>query len=331
MQQLAYNRVEVIMTITAAQNQMSFSTHFQLSLKIESIFFKFFDFLTISPVRVTKASTGIKIKLSESAPFWSFFAVICTLIYIASIIILRVFYFQLESEVGVWNEITSAGCILLTCIAILIETQFTHKYFADFLHLKQKTEDELLALCNREIFEYEKYVYVKYYQKMILSFFIIVFIKEIINLFNPETDELWKFYSWCLLIPTTFTRLRYFQHRLLTNSLLFYIKMIRIKIQSSIDDINNEEAVAREQRLFQITANSRKILDELNSAMRILTSIYRMTYLMNKIFGLSLLVSVFENFNRLLTYLFWLYSKLYRHEWNNSEGLNLHCLLLMFN
>lgn len=308
------------MTIITGQNQILFSKRTRWSSEIESTFLKFYDIITISPVRVVKTSVGLKSILSKSAQLWSLFAIFGILIYIAIIAILRVFWAHGKAELGVWSEVTDVCSVMIPCLVILIETQFTQKYFADFLLLKQKTEHELLALCNREIYEHEKYTHLKSYQKMILIFFIFAWVTEIIYLFDTETDLLFRFYSWSLLLPITFTRLRFFQHRLLTNSLIFYLKMIRIKIQNAIDDISGREALAREQRLFQFTVNSRKTFNDLNEAMRIFTSIFRMTDLMNQMFGISLLIIIFEIFTQMLFYVFWLYSKLYHEDLNNLEG-----------
>lgn len=307
--------------MTVFTGQKPISKNFQWATKMEYFFYAFFRLITLCPINIIQNSNRLKIKFSNSSRLFALFGIFTIFLYVSGVVILRIFVLNSESELTIWNEATNICGIIFTCLVILIETQFTYKYFANFLHLKQKTENDLLTLCYRELFENEKYVYVKNYWRILIIFHLIAWTTEAISIINIQKDPLWRFYCCALLLPTLITRFRYFQHRLYTSTLHFYIKMIRLKIENSINDIDNNETLARQQHRQQFTMNSRKIFVDLKLSMDIFTSIFRMSYLVNKMFGLSMLMNIFENFIQLLSNLFWIYSKLYYEDSENVSGL----------
>lgn len=313
------------MTILAEQIE-SVYRKFQWATKIENLLYRFFNFITICPIDFSQNSdqNRIKIKFKRYSRFFSILGMAAIFLYVSAILIVRIFIFHSESELSIWNEVTNLCGITFTCLIILIETQLTHQHFANFLHLKQKTENDLLELCYRERFQHEKYLYMKNYWRILLAFQLIAWTTEAINIIDMNTDRVLRFYCCSVMIPIMIMRFRCFQHRLYTSTMNFYIKMIRLKIEDSINDIENNESLARQQNRKQFTMNSQRIFNDLNLSMKIFTSIFRMTCLVNKMFGFSLLMNIFESFIQLLSNLFWIYSKLYHEDTTNVSGLLLN-------
>lgn len=307
--------------MTIFTRQKSISKNFQWATKIESFLYTFFRLITICPIYIARDSERLETKFKNSSRFFALLGIVTIFLYVTGIVILRIFVLNPKSELNIWNEVTNICGITLTCLVILIETQFTHEHYADFVHLKEKTENDLLTLCYREVIENEKYFHIKCYWRMLITFQLIAWTTEVINIFDIQRDPLWRFYCCSLIIPIMITRFRCFQHRLYTSTLNFYIKMIRLKIEDSINDIDINESLARQQHRQQFTMNSRKIFIDLNLSMHIFTSIFRMTYLVNKMFGFSLLMNILENFIQLLSNLFWIYTKLYHENTENISGL----------
>lgn len=307
--------------MTIFTSQKPISKNFQWATKIESFLYTFFRLITICPVYIAQNTDRLETKFKKSTRFFALLGIVVIFLYVAGIVILRIFVLNSKSELSIWNEVTNICGITITCLVILIETQFTYEHFADFLYLKEKTENDLLTLCYREVFENEKYLYIRCYWRILITFQLIAWTTEVINILDIQRDPLWRFYCFSLIIPIMITRFRCFQHRLYTSTLNFYIKMIRLKIEDSINDIDNNEALARQQRCQQFNMNSRKIFIDLNLSMHIFTSIFRMTYLVNKMFEFSLLMNIFENFIQLLSNLFWIYTKLYHENTENISGL----------
>lgn len=299
--------------------------NFQWATKIENLLYKFFNFITICPIDFTQHSdrNRMKTNFKSSSRFFAILGIIAIFLYVSAILMVRIFIFQSDSELSIWNEVTNLCGITFTCLIILIETQLTHRHFANFLHLKQKTENDLLELCYRERFQREKYLYVRNYWRLLLAFQLIAWTTEAVNIIDMKKDRVLRFYCCSVIIPIMIMRFRCFQHRLYTSTMHFYIKMIRLKIEDSINDIENKESLARQQNRKQFTMNSQQIFNDLNLSMKIFTSLFRMTCLVNKMFGFSLLMNIFEGFIQLLSNLFWIYSKLYHEDTRNVSGLRL--------
>lgn len=319
------------------QSETTVLNEIQWSRKIECRLWTFFKVLTISPIRYEYGPTGLKIHFCRSIRLFSYLAIITVILYVVVTIVLRIIFFNVSSELKIWNEATNIFGLLTTCLVIIIETQLTYKHFSHFLQLKRKIEDELRILCRHNVFENEKYVFVRNYWRLIVGFHFFAFLTEILNLFYFQKDLLWRFYCCWFLLPVLFTRYRCFQHRLYTTMIHFYIKMIRMKIQNCIHDIEYNESLARHQHRRQFHMNSQKIFIDLNSSMEIFTSIFRMSCLVNEMFGFSLLSKIFENFIQMLSHFFWIYTKLYHQDLNNVTGLSkcsyftlFKCLKLKF-
>lgn len=308
------------MTIAKAVKETVASKQFLWAKKVEKNLFSFFRIITVCPIRVVDNPSGIKVKFKKSIRLWAFIVIILTLLYVLITIILRVFLINVPSSLNIWNESANVFGIIITCLVILIETQFTYQHFADFLFLKQKTENELQTLCHHNRFAAEKFWFVRRYWITLIIFQGITLSVEISNIFRIKDDVLWRFHCGWLIVPITIIRLRCFQHRLYTGTLQLYVKLVRIKIEDCINEININESLARQQKRNSFTMNSKIILSDLNLSMCVFTSIYRMTHLVNKMFGFSLLMNIFEDFIQLLSNLFWIYSKLFYQDLDNLSG-----------
>lgn len=309
--------------MTKVFSQKQVSRNFVWATKIENFLSLFFQSITICPIRVIQNSFKFKTKFEKSSRWLALLGIIGILLYFTIIVCLRILFVNPQSELGIWYEVTNIFVITITCLVILVETQLTHEHCANLHWLKHKTENELKLLCSRELFEKEKYLCIMTNWRMLMAFHVMTSTIDIINFLNIERDPLRKFYCGALFIPITISRLRFFQHRLHTSTLNFHIKMVRMKIENSISNIDNHEKLIRQQYRQTLTFNSQKILFDLNLTMRIFTSIFRMTLFINKMFGLSLLMIILQNFIQLLTNLFWIYSKLYREDLENLTGLKL--------
>lgn len=294
--------------------------NFQWATKTERYFCKFFTKITFCPIQIVPNSKKLKTKFEKSKRFFAILGVIAIFLYLFGILIFRILILNPVSELSIWTEVSNVCGVLLVCLVILIETQLTHQHFANFLRLKQKTESDLLTLCYRDVYENEKYLYIRKYWRLFFTFQVIAWTTDVLNIIDIQRDPLWRFYCCILILPIMISRFRCFQHRLYTSTLNFYVRMIRLKIEDSINDIDNSESLARLQHHQQFTMNSKKVFIELNSSMNIFTSIFRMTNLINKMFGFSLLMNVIGNFIQLLSNLFWIYTKLFHQDTENLAG-----------
>lgn len=281
---------------------------------IEYFIQKFFSTITACPVKITRDPLHIKIKFIHSIRYISFVVILSIFIYLLTIIIVRIFCINPSSNLNIWNESSNLCLVLSTCLAIFIETQFTYGKFLQFLSLQQKTERDLSMLCTREMFDGEKYLFIKQYWKLLISFQIFEWILDLWHLFRIWNDPLWLFHCISMMLPTMFTRLRCLQHRFYTSTIYFYVKLIRIQIQQHEYEIESKESLAKLQGQKEFVLNSVKLYHDLCLSKRIFTSIFQMTHLVNKMFGFSLLMNVIENFVQLLSNLFWIYTKLHRQQ-----------------
>lgn len=288
--------------------------------KTEYFIQKFFLIITACPVRINKNPAHLKVEFVKSIRYYSFIIILLIIVYLLTIIILRVFCLHPSSDLGVWNESSNLTFVLSTCLVIFIETQFTFKPFMRFLLIKQDTERDLLMLCSDQKFDNEKYQLVKEYWKLLITFQAFSLILDLWNLFRIRNDILWFFYCCCLMLPTMFTRLRCFQHRFYTSTIHFYVKLVRIKMQQYVLEMEFKERLAKEQGQKEFSINGVRFLKDLYLSKRIFTSAFQMAYLVNKMFGFSLLMNVIENFVQLLCNLFWIYSKLHRQELDHLPG-----------
>lgn len=308
------------MTIATIVKETIHSKEFLWAKNIEKVLFTFFKIITVCPISIVDSPSGIKVKFNKSIRLWAFTVIVLILLYVFVTIILRVFLINVPSSLNIWNESANVFGIIITCLVTLIETQITYQYLTDFLFLKRKIENELLTLCHRKRFDVEKFLFIRRYWITLTIFQGVALSMEISNIIRIKDDALWRFHCGWLIVPITITRLRCFQHRLYTGTLQLYVKLVRIKIEDCISEIKLNESLARQQKRNNFTMNSKSILKDLNLSMCVFTSIYQMTHLINKMFGFSLLMNIFENFIQLLSNLFWIYSKLFYQDLDNLSG-----------
>lgn len=305
---------------TLMKKPTSVSEHFLWSTKMENYLYKFYKIIMCCPVSIVYTSTGLKVEFQKSTRLWGFVVIVFVFIYISVLFISRLILPFTLHVLSAYSASMNIMLIFTMCLTSLTESQFLFQFFIDFLYLKQKTERDMLMLC-RELFEREKFLYIKNYVRLLLAVQIFpIFVETVIML---RSDNLYRFYSSWLILPRLFIRFRCLQHRLYTGTLHTYIKLIRLKIEECIGTIDKNEFMARQQNRHEFTMNSRRLFNDLNLSMRLFTSVYRMTYLVNKMFGWSLLVLFFEIFIHLITNLFWIYSKLIRQDFYTIPGLNL--------
>lgn len=307
-------------------------TKAQWTTNIEYFIQKFYLIITACPVTFRRNATNTRssAKYTKSIRFVFFLIVPAILIYLFSIILLRIFWLHPNSALGFWNESSNLCFVMSTCLVIFIETQFTYQQFVRFLLIKQNAENDLLALCSRDSFDGEKYSFINQYWKLLIAFQIFAWILEIFNIFRIRDDPLWMFYCCCLILPMIFTRFRCLQHRFYTGTVNFYVKMIRIKMQQYLIEVEQKKLLAREQNQHQFTFDSVRFFHDICLSKRIFTSAFQMTYLVNKMFGLSLLMNVIENFVQLLSNLFWIYSKLHHQELEHLPEIALRIIPTIF-
>lgn len=273
---------------------------------------KFFLIITACPVKVYRKSIQLdSLKLSNPIRLTSFAIISLTIVYFLMIVLVKIFYFNTLNNFGVWIYLFLVSS---TCLVILIESQFTYRYFMRFTMIKQNIEENLVKLCSDELFSVQKFAFVEEYTKLLIFLQFFSWSLNLWTLFRIRNNSNWFFSCFCIMFPTMYTRLRCLQHRFYTSMVFAYVKMIRTKIQDYIFDLESKELVARQQGKYQFNINSLKIMQDLNLSKRIFTSVFQMTYLINKTFGFSLLMNIFENFVHLLSHLFWIYFKLHRED-----------------
>lgn len=273
---------------------------------------KFFLIITACPVKVYRKSIQLdSLKLSNPIRFTSFAIISLTVVCFLTIVLVKIFCFNTFNNFGVWIYLFLVSS---TCLVILIESQFTYRYFIRFTMIKQNIEENLVKLCSDEWFNAHKFAFVEEYSKLLIFLQLFSWSLNLWTLFRIRNNSNWFFSCFSIMFPTMYTRLRCLQHRFYTSLVFAYVKMIRTKIQDTIFDLEGKELVARQQGQYQFQINSLKIMQELNLSKRIFTSVFQMTYLINKMFGFSILMNIFENFVHLLSHLFWIYFKLHREE-----------------
>lgn len=318
------NKFKVKMAIVSTEKEEK-SKQFLWATKTENKLFDLFNLITICPLQIDRNSTKTKIKYRKSSRLFAILAINLILLYICGIVIIRVFYLNSQSELRIWSEVLNVCGIFMTCLIIIIETQFTYKYFSDFLHMKENIEIELKSLCCRNLFETEKFLYIKDFWRYLLFSQILGTTIDIVNLINIRRDTVWRFYVACFILPITINRFRNFQHQLYTKTLNFYIKMIRVRIEQSINDLDNNGVLVKQQYQQQFNMINEKIFNDLKSSMHIFTCIFRMTCIVNKILGFSLLIRILSVLVHLFSSLFWIYSKIYFDDLQNVTGNAYAC------
>lgn len=296
-----------------------FTERKQLSSKVEIFLYKFYNKITFCPIVISHGALGIKVKINQMMRVLAIFALIYACMHMSSLLVYPFFTSETEALLNTWSIEMNIIMIFSTTLTILIETQMTHTYLTDFLLLKQKIEHDLRILCDPKQFENEQYKSMKIYTRILFCFSIFTVIVFILNIYRYSM--MMVIFTCCLGMARIFGQLRSFQHQLFTGTLHVYIKLVRIKCEECIRNINQNEAMARVQNSRHFTMNSNKIFNELILSIRIFANIYRMTHLVNKIFGFSLLVLLLQDFIQLLTFIFWVYLKLYLHQLNDITGL----------
>lgn len=298
------------------ETHISYTSALQWAMKKELALLQFHNTITIGPTPIPFGST---IKPKVSSRFWAVFFIVLIMIYLIGVICIRLLFVNLQSQLCVWSEI---GCTIVTCVIIIIETQCCYEYFVQFLVLKQQIENDLTKLCYREMYEQEKYLSIRNHLRLFVTFFVFAWTIDILNIFRMDNDPTNRFSASCLLIPITYTRIRCFQHHLYTSMLNLYIKLIRLKIESIIIEIDYNESLAKQRNQHHFTMNSQKILFELNLIMRIFTTIFEMTSLINKMFRYSMLIIICQTFIEMLANLFAIYYKIYQLSYYHLAGLS---------
>lgn len=97
---------------------------------------------------------------------------------------------------------------------------------------------------------------------------------------------------------------------------------MRIQLDSCIREINYNESLARQLKQRHFSMDTEKIFTNLKHSMNGFHLIFRMTSLVNKMFGLSLLVNLLSAFVQLLSNLFLIYRKLYLEDLVGLHGNN---------
>lgn len=260
-------------------------------------------------------TAGIKVKINKMMRVLAILMIIYACVHMSCLMVYPFFTDEPEALLSLWSIEMNIVFIFATTLIILIETQITHIHLTEFLLLKQKIEHDLRILC-----ETEQYASMKMHTRIFVCFNIFTAIVDIMNLYRYSIETM--IFLCCLTVPKIFCQLRSFQHQLFTGMLHVYIKLVRIKFEECIRNINQNEAMTRAlQNHRHFTMNSKKIFNELILSIRIFTTIHRMAHLVNKIFGWSLLVLLMQNFIQLLTFIFWVYLKLYRRDLADITGL----------
>lgn len=306
------------MEFITERKESSTSENFLWSSKVEIFFHKFYNKITFCPIVIVRSEAGIKVKINKMMRVLAIIALIYACIHMGSLMVFPFFTDETDALLNTWSIEMNIIMIFSTTLTVLIETQMTHTYLTDFLLLKQKIEHDLRNLCDPKQFEVEQYTSMKIYTRILIFFCIFTMTVYILNIYRYSI--IMVIFTCCLAMPRIFGQLRSFQHQLFTRTLYVYIKLVRIKCEECIRNINQNEAMARVQNSRHFTMNSRKVFNELILSIRIYATIYRMAHLVNRIFGFSLLVLLLQDFVQLLTFIFWVYLKLYLHQMNDITG-----------
>lgn len=314
------------MEFSAETKVLSISEKFLWSSKVEIFFHKFFNKITFCPIVIVHSEAGIKVKINKIMRVLAIIALIYACIHMGSLMVYPFFTHESEALLNTWSIEVNIIMIFSITLTILIETQMTHTYLTDFLLLKRKIEHDLRVLCDPRQFEIEQYASMKIYTRILFCFSTLTVIVYILNVYRYSV--MLVIFTCCLAIPRIFGQMRSFQHQLFTRTLHVYIKLVRIKCEECIRHINQNEAMARVQNSRHFTMNNKQMFNELILSIRIFATIYQMAHLVNKIFGFSLLVLLLQDFVQLLTFVFWVYLKLYLHQLHDITGLmKIYCFI----
>lgn len=307
------------------RKDMSISEKYSWSSKIELFFYKFYNKITLSPIVIGKRSSGgIKLKVSKVTRVLGILMLIYACVHMGCLMVYPFFTDETEAFLNIWSIEMNLIPIFSTTLTILIEAQIKHSYLTEFLLLKQKIERDLRILCDPKQFEFEQYTSMKMYTRILFCFSVFTVIVYIMNIYRYSVVMV--LFTSCLAMPRMFGQLRSFQHQLFTRTLHVYLKLLRMKCQESIRMINQCEEMAREQNCRHFAMNSKMIFNELILSIRILATIYRMAFMVNKIFGFSILALFLQDFIQLLTFVFWVYLKLYLYQLNDITGWAQHTI-----
>lgn len=301
------------------RNELSISEKFLWSSKVEIFFYKFYNTITLCPIVIVESAAGIKFQYNKTMNILSILMLIYACVHVGTLMAYPFFTNEMEALFSIWSIEINIILLFATTSSILIETRLTHIFLTDFLILKHKIEHDLRILCDPKQFEMEQYSSIKIYTRILLGYAIFSYIVFVLNIYRYGVVTV-AFH--CLLaLPRIFCTFRSFQHQLFTGTLHVYIKLVRIKCEECIQNINQNESMARLQNCRHFTMNSTKMFNELLLSLRIFTTIHRMADLVNKLFGFSLLVLLVQDFLQLLTFIFWVYVKLYRRNLESIIGL----------
>lgn len=303
---------------------------FLWATKIEFIILKFFQVITASPINIKLRYSILCATFEKPLLCWSWIIVILILLYASIVCLLQLFCIIPISFrfLGFWNVLFDFFSTILTCIVIFIETRYTYQLFIRFLYTKRVIECQLQKLCGRDLFDIEKYRCIQRYFRILSGFLIFVLMLAIFNIIRTFGDQ-WLFYWLCQMIPLTYTRLRCLQHCFFTCTIHFYVKLVRIQVDRYIQEIEHKATMAREQQMKYFILNSKSVFSDLCLIERIFNSIHQMTFLTNRMFRLSLLWNVIENFIQLLSNMIWIYSKLHNEDLRHLSGKNLLLIILL--
>lgn len=287
---------------------------------MEYFLLQLYQRITACPIEIHRKENRIYGKLKKIYRLWALLVTVSLCSYGLGFFLIRSYLVNLTSSLSIWNEATNFFGVMLTCVSVFIETQLTHKRYLKFLYLKQKTDDQLQILCRRKLFEDEKYNFIHKYWHTFLIFLVVSCVLEIFIIIRVHHDKLWMLFWSCLMVPLMFTRLRCLQHPFYTGTLHLYVRLIRLQIDGNIEEIEYHQAMCRKLKQKEFILNSEKIFNDLCLAKRIYSSIHEMSLHINKMFAISLLINLIENFVQLLSNLFWIYSKLHHQDLDNLLG-----------
>lgn len=305
------------------RKDLSISEKYSWSSKVEMFFYTFYNKITLSPVVIgTRSSGGIELKISKVMRVFAMLAIIYACVHMVCLMVYPFFTDETEAFLNIWSIEMNIIPIFSTTLTILIESQIKHNYLTEFLLLKQKIERDLRILCDPKQFEFEQYTSMKIYTRILFCFSVFTVIVYIMNIYRFSIVMV--IFTCCLAMPRIFGQMRSFQHQLFSRTLHVYIKLLRMKCQESIRTIKQSEELARERNCRHFTMNTKLIFNELILSIRILAAIYRMAFMVNKMFGFSILVLFLQDFIQLLTFVFWVYLKLYLYQLNDITGWEKH-------
>lgn len=298
------------------------SEEFSWATKQEYLLLKFFKIITACPVEIVRDCRNIQAKFKKSLTLWTVLVLILTISYICGAVILRIFLIDSsKSDVSFWSEATHFCGFMSACLVILIESYATHECFSEFIMLNGIMENELKIVCCRELYEREKYLFIRNFRRKFVIFQLLTWTAELLNILSIQSDPVWKFCCLTLVLPIIFTRIRCFQHRLCTGILNIYVKLIRMKFGKCTKSIDYKEILAREQNQKRFMLTTTQIRITFNQSMQAYHRIFQMTALVNKMFGYSIFIILLVNFLQLLLNLIWIYWNLYELDLNGLPGM----------